>query len=81
MSGKKRRLGRWVKIAELGSPELKLPPQAQVELLATAITDLGLAQALVMIHGTARGLERYYAAGGRVRMSYPDREPEIWCPS
>jgi hypothetical protein len=62
--------GWWVRISELaGDPQW-------AELLATAITDLAMAQALVMIHGQERGLARYLAGGGRVRFD-ADGEPVI----
>lgn len=48
-----------------------------IELLATAMEELAVAQALVMIHGEARGLLRYREAGGRVWFD-ADGEPVIW---
>jgi hypothetical protein len=61
----------WVRIANLSSrPE-------RVELLATAMEELALAQALVLVHGEQRGAKRYIEAGGRVRFD-DFGEPVIW---
>jgi hypothetical protein len=44
---------------------------------ALAVTELGTAHALVMIHGEWRGAARYFEAGGRVRF---DAQGDPWVP-
>ena len=48
-------------------PGSDLPPERKIELTARAITELGVAQALVMIHGPEHGVEVYAMHGGCVR--------------
>jgi hypothetical protein len=48
-----------------------------VELFVTALTELPIAEALVMIHGRTAGLRRYREVGGRVWFD-DDGEPIIW---
>jgi hypothetical protein len=64
--------GRWVRISDLH----RVGAQA-TSLLATTMTDLAVAQSLVLIHGKERGIARYIEAGGRVRFD-GDGEPVIW---
>jgi hypothetical protein len=64
----------WVRIANLSSR----PDWA--ELLATAMEELAMAQALVLIDGEQGGAKRYVQAGGRVRFD-ADGEPVIWVAS
>jgi hypothetical protein len=45
----------------------ELPPAEVTKALAVLLTELALAQALVIIHGPARGARRYIEAGGHVR--------------
>lgn len=63
-------VAKWVRIADLsGDPDC-------IELLAVALEELGVARALVMMHGQERGARRYVEAGGRVRFD-DDGEPVI----
>lgn len=68
--------GRWIRIGDLGKVE-GLTAEHQIHLLATAMEESALAQALVLIHGTRAGLERYITTGGCVRFD-DDGEPVIW---
>lgn len=74
MTGTEPANGRWVRISDLARES------EWAELLATAIQELAIAQTLVMMHGSHRGLERYISAGGRVR-SDENGEPVIWAPA
>lgn len=60
---------RFVRIADVHSPDL----------LAVAMEELAVAQALVIVHGQERGARRYAEIGGRVRFDR-DGEPGILCP-
>jgi hypothetical protein len=70
--------GRWIKIADI--PRSGLPADQQLKLVATALEELAVAQALVMVHGPERGLARYAAIGGRV-LPGADGAPVIWSPA
>lgn len=54
-----------------------LDAEAKITLMAMALEELGIAQSLVMVHGTVGGLERYKAAGGHVRID-PQGSAVIW---
>ena len=69
--------GRWIKIADI--PRSGLPAGQMIELVATALEEFAVAQALVICHGPERGPARYIEMGGHVRFS--DGEPVIWSPS
>jgi hypothetical protein len=64
----------WVRLADVSSRS------DWAELLATAMEELAIAWALVMIHGDQRGAKQYIQAGGRVRFD-DDGEPVIWAAS
>lgn len=60
----------WVRIADIG--EAGLTAGQVAALLTVAITELGIAEALVMMHGQARGTQLYVAHGGHVRFDDAD---------
>jgi len=65
----------WVLIADIATaPELT--PDQRISLVAAALTELGIARALVMIHGWDRGARRYADLGGCVRFT-SDGEPML----
>jgi hypothetical protein len=65
----------WVRIDDLAGADL--PAEAKVRLMADAIEWLGVAQAMVMIHGRERGLRRLTDLGCPVRPG-EDGAPMIW---
>jgi len=61
----------YVRIDAIGSAGL--PAEAALRGFMLALTELGVMQALALIHGTERGYRRYVEAGGAVRFtSYGD---------
>jgi hypothetical protein len=52
---------RWIRLVDL--PDSGLSAQRVIHLLAIAMTELGLAQGLVLVHGREQGVQRYAAAG------------------
>ena len=62
----------WVRIRQIC--EAGLAADQVAELVAVAITELGIAEALVMMHGRVRGTQLYVAHGGHVRFD-EDGEP------
>lgn len=67
--------GRWVRIDDIWASDLS--PDVKLALTTRALHELGIAQALVLIHGERRGLKRYIEAGGAVRPD-EDGQPVIW---
>jgi hypothetical protein len=65
--------GSWVRLSDL----TKLPAQEAIDLLAQALEEWALAQALVVVHGPEIGWDRYVERGGHVRQDV-DSEPVIW---
>jgi len=65
---------RWIKIADIGNAP-NLTADQRIELLSTAIQELGIAHGLVLIHGADRGAQRY--AELRTRVRFIDGEPAI----
>lgn len=61
----------YVRIDALG--KVGLPAESVMRGISMALTELGTAMALQLIHGRERGLARYYELGGNVRFtSYGD---------
>jgi hypothetical protein len=56
-----------VKVIRITRLAAELPPDEAIDALAVAMEELAVAHALVIVHGPARGAERYLQAGGRVR--------------
>jgi hypothetical protein len=46
-----------------------LSADQMIDAAVTALRELAVAQALVLVHGPARGLRRYFEAGGCVRFT------------
>jgi hypothetical protein len=67
---------RWVRVQDIGSAS-ELAAGQRIALLTLAITELAAAESLLLIHGTAHGLEHYWRLGGRVRLDV-DGFPVIW---
>jgi hypothetical protein len=65
--------GSWVRLSDL----TKLPAPECVDLLAQAMEEWALAQALVVIHGPEHGWTKYVERGGHVRQD-ANGEPVIW---
>jgi hypothetical protein len=64
---------RAIRIADL-SDELR--GEELLSAVAMAMEELCLVQALILIHGHERGVERYVEAGGHVRFD-DEREPVL----
>jgi hypothetical protein len=67
--------GEWIRLSDLTS----LPAVDCLDLVATALEELAIAQALALIHGQERGFSRYIEAGGHVRFD-AEGDPIIWRP-
>lgn len=52
----------WIRITDI--PERAQDP---IDLIAVALEELAICEALVLIHGPERGVARYHEAGGHVR--------------
>jgi hypothetical protein len=60
-------------------PTSGLPADEKIAVLAMAMTELALAQALIGMHGQVRGARDYIDHGGHVRFD-DDGEPVVlWC--
>lgn len=59
----------WVRLADL--PDADLPGDVKIGLVAVAIEELAIVEALRMVHGEDRGVIMYLERGGCV---YPDLE-------
>jgi len=68
--------GRWIPVGDIASVP-GLAPEQRVALLAAALEELAVAEALIMIHGPVRGLTRYAELGGHVRVD-PRGSAVIW---
>jgi hypothetical protein len=66
----------WIRIADIGDRALMLTTDQRIQLLAVALTELAVYQALVMVHGSEHGARRFAEAGGHVRFR-DDGEPVI----
>jgi hypothetical protein len=49
--------------------QMGLTADQMIESAAIALQELGIAEALVMVHGPDRGLRRYFEAGGHMRFT------------
>lgn len=68
-------VSRWIPVAAIASwPGLK--PDDRIRLLAVSISELGICQGLVIIHGPERGYAHYLNTGGQCRID-PLGNPEI----
>lgn len=65
---------RWVRLEDISKPDCGLSVDERISVLATALTELGIAQGLVLIHGPERGIERYEQLRGLVRAD----EESVW---
>lgn len=62
-------------------PQHGLSAEQMIDATVLALTELGIAEALVMVHGPERGLRRYYEAGGHVRFtSWGDPYVPVFAP-
>jgi hypothetical protein len=50
-------------------PRHGLSAEQMIESAVFALQELGIAEALVMVHGPERGLRRYFEVGGRMRFT------------
>jgi hypothetical protein len=64
----------WIRIRDI--PGSDLAAGRKIALVAMALEELGVAQALVMMHGRDRGAEVYAAHGSCVRFD-DDGEPVV----
>lgn len=53
-----------------------LTADQMLDAAALALTELGVAEALAMVHGPERGLRRYFEAGGAIRFT-PRGDPYV----
>ena len=65
---------RWVRLAGIAR-EHQLTADEKIGVLARALTELGIAHGLVLIHGPERGEERYALTRGLVRF---DPAGDVW---
>jgi hypothetical protein len=64
----------WIRIKEIS--KAPITPKQKIDLMATAMEELALAEALRIIHGD-RWPSRYTEMGGHVRFD-DENEPVIW---
>jgi hypothetical protein len=50
-------------------PQHGLSAEQMIDATVIALQELGIAEALVMVHGPERGLRRYFEAGGHMRFT------------
>jgi hypothetical protein len=67
-----------VKIVPISRIAHELPADQAVAALAMVMEELGLAQALAMMHGPERGARRYAEAGGHVRFDGNGEPVLLW---
>lgn len=65
---------RWARLEGLGRDDT-LTADEKIGVLARALTELGIAHGLVLIHGPERGEQRYALTRGLVRF---DQAGEVW---
>jgi hypothetical protein len=67
----------WIRIGDIARSDLTA--DQKIALTAMVVEELGVAQALVMIHGQKHGAEVYALHGGHVRFG-DDGEPVVPVP-
>jgi hypothetical protein len=64
---KERPVVMYVQPQALG--QMGLTAEQMIDAVVLALTELGIAEALVMVHGRERGLRRYFEVGGHLRFT------------